>query len=70
MVNSKIVPKIIIEKGSVQIHHVADHNLRRTGFLSGINTQRLAKTRLNASFILYSIELNNLQKKKKPSISW
>lgn len=38
-VNSKIVPKIIIEKGSVRIHHVADHNLRRTGFLSVINTQ-------------------------------
>lgn len=39
MVHSKIVPKIIIEKGSVQIHHVAEHNLRRTGFLSVINTQ-------------------------------
>lgn len=39
LVNSKIVPKIIIKKGSVQIHHVADHNLRRTGFLSVINTQ-------------------------------
>lgn len=38
-VNSKIVPKIIIEKGSLQIYHVADHNLRRTGFLSVINTQ-------------------------------
>lgn len=39
LVNSKIVPKIIIEKGSVRIHHVADHNFRRMGFLSVINTQ-------------------------------
>lgn len=38
-VNSKIVPKMVDEEGSVQIHQVASNNLRTTGFLSAICTQ-------------------------------
>lgn len=38
-VNHKIVAKIVVEEGYVQIYHVADHNFRRAGFLSVLNTQ-------------------------------
>lgn len=41
-VNSKIVPKIVVEERSIQIPHVANHNLRRAGFLSVISTQDLS----------------------------
>lgn len=38
-VDSKIAPKMVDEEGNVQIHQVANHNLRTTGFLSAICTE-------------------------------
>lgn len=38
-VNSKIVPKMVDEEGSVQILQVASHNLRTAGFLAAMCTE-------------------------------
>lgn len=38
-VNSKIVTKMVVEEGSVQIDQVTSHKLRTTGFLSAVGTR-------------------------------
>jgi hypothetical protein len=48
-VNSKIVPAMVVEEGSVQIHQVANHSLRTTGFFICHKYQRL----------IYKIYLNS-----------